>query len=338
MFEARIIQDSICNGQRLTTMQVTMPRMILAEWNTHCAFARNCSSSRAIPFKKMVQRVIETPFIPTYWGQNQSGMQSFSELTGLKREAAIVKWLEARDNAVKVASDMANETCTECFGKGIQQYIMGGRQETCKSCNGDGLGLNLHKQVVNRLLEPWMWATNCTTGDANAWSNFFALRCDKDAEPHMQRVAYLAQKAYFTSTPQELLPGQWHTPYIRPEEYKEIDVWESEQRERNTEFDGVIASEKFCQLSALVQISTGRCARTSYLSQEGIRNFGEDIKLHDRLRYHVPLHASPFEHVCQAKGDGQRYAKYIGWQAYRSMLPCEYVTDFKPNHPELTHG
>ena len=322
MFEARVIKDSICNGHRLTTMQVTMPRIILAEWNTHCMFARNTSSSRAIPFSTMVKRVIEFPFVPIYWGCNQGGMQSFTELTGQRREIAIQKWLVARDNAVKIATELAGGKCEFCNGMTrVVPTPIGSGASKCSVCDGDGIGLNLHKQVVNRLLEPWMWTTNCTTGDASAWSNFFALRCHPDAEPHMQKIAYMAQLAYYKSTPEVLEVGQWHTPYIKPEEYAEIYTW------------SIVNEVK--PVDAVVSISTGRCARTSYLTQEGTRDFGKDIELHDRLRYHVPLHASPFEHVCQAMGNNERYAKYTGWKSYRHFLPREYVKDFKPNHPEL---
>ena len=353
-FEAKIIKDSICNGQRLTTMQVTFPRIILAEWNTHCMFARNTSSSRAIPFTKMVKSIIEEPFIPVHWGVNQSGMQAFTELAGEKRELAIKKWLTARDHAIRIATELASEQCTDCQGTGkVRCYhyqfgeidrpneepdsseVIAYSEEpgfSCPTCGGDGLGLNVHKQIANRLLEPWMFTTNCTTGDASAWSNFFALRCEKDAEPHMQKIAYMAQKEYFTSTPQVLEPGQWHTPYIRYEEYEEIRDWSDAQP-----FDSVLFAKTKANINALVQVSTGRCARTSYLTQEGTRDFSEDIKLHDRLRYHTPLHASPFEHVCLAVGDWNRFGKYIGWKSYRHMLPREYVTDFRLNHPELAH-
>jgi hypothetical protein len=240
---------------------------------------------------------MEDPFIPEHWGINQSGMQAAEELTGVKRDQAIAKWLEARDEAVRIASEMAAAD-----------------------------GLNVHKQIVNRMIEPWSWITVCVTGDAPAWSNYFALRCHPDAQPDIQKQAYMAQREYFTSTPQELQPGEWHTPYIRPDEYAQIDQWYAEKNLNE-------ADEKL--KDAVVQISTGRCARTSYLTQEGTRDFGEDIKLHDRLRYHTPLHASPFEHVCQAQGNSIRYGKYRGWKAYRHMLQGEYVTDFKPNHPDL---
>src|ERR1700733_9799568 len=178
MYEAKIIQDSICNGDRLTTMQLTHPRIVHAEFNTHCAFARNASSSRAIPFKKILQKVMEDPFIPKHWGINQSGMQASVELSGELREQAIQKWLEARDEAVRISTEMANPD-----------------------------GMNIHKQIVNRLLEPWSWITVCVTGDAAAWSNYFALRCEKDAQPDIQEQAYMAQYAYYKSIPKQLQIG-----------------------------------------------------------------------------------------------------------------------------------
>jgi hypothetical protein len=336
MFEAKIIKDSVCHGQRLTTMQLTHPRIVHAEFNTHCMFARNASSSRAIPFKKVLEKVNNDPFIPEHWGINQSGMQAFAELEGLKRERAIEKWLEARNASVRIATEMAADKCPPCKGTGRWELDsdFGTTPKTilCQVCGGDGLGLNVHKQIVNRLLEPWSWITVCATGDAAAWSNYFALRCHPDAQPDIQKQAYMAQKEYYESTPQPLEPGQWHCPYIKFEEFDEIRQWENLQYET----DGPAATAMFGTLPAIVLISTGRCARTSYLTQEGTRDFGEDIKLHDRLRYHTPLHASPFEHVCIATGDDQRYAKYVGWKSYRHFLPKEYVTDFQPNHPDFT--
>lgn len=338
MFEARIIKDSICNGQRLTTMQVTHPRIIHAEFNTHCMFARNASSSRAIPFAITVKRVTEDPFIPVYWGENQSGMQAAKEIADWKKPRAEKLWLEARDEMIRIAGILAAKECPTCGGTGrinLSEPTPGADSSeggieltpvTCDDCLGTGEGINLHKQIANRLTEVWAWITVCVTGDADAWSNYFALRCDKDAQPEIQKQAYMAQLAYFQSIPEQLIPGGWHTPYIRDEEFEQIRQWYEDKN--LTE-----GSETLCETVA--QISTGRCARTSYLTQEGNRDFAEDIKLHDRLRYHVPLHASPFEHVCKAMGDGVKYAKYTGWKSYRHMLPREYVTDFQPNHPEL---
>jgi hypothetical protein len=334
MFEAKIILDSVCKGQRLTTMQLTHPRIVHAEFNTHCMFARNASSSRAIPFKKAVQFVMDDPFIPEHWGINQSGMQAFAELEGEDRDKAIALWLEARDHSVRIAREMAmNGKCETCKGTGMVSEDL--CSFTCDDCEGAGVGLNIHKQIVNRLIEPWSWITVCVTGDAGAWSNYFALRCHPDAQPDIQKQAFMAQKAYYESVPNALEPGQWHTPYVRPEEPSQIAEWCLEQNPSMCVNFKDLTKTPFIA-NRIVEIATGRCARTSYLTQEGTRDFGEDVKLHDRLRFHTPLHASPFEHVCQAMGDGEKYAKYIGWKSYRHFLPKEYVTDFQPNHPDFT--
>jgi thymidylate synthase ThyX len=276
-------------------MQLTHPRIVHAEMMTHCMFARNASSSRAIPFSKAVQRVIDDPFIPRHFGRNEKGMQASEELVGVDRERAVALWLRARDQAIEAARQMSDTD------------------------------LNVHKQIVNRLIEPWSWITVCVTGDAGAWSNYFALRCHPDAQPDIQEQAYMAQKAYFLNAPREMVEGQWHLPYITQDDL---------EKPVGPSYAGVDQTKDPMDL---VKVSVGRCARTSYLTQEGTRDRLEDVKLHDRLRYHVPLHASPFEHVCLAMGNDVRYHKYYGWQAYRHMLPREYVEDFQPNHPDLVN-
>lgn len=286
-YEAKILADSICNGHRLTTMQLTHPKCVHGEFMTHCMFARNASSSRAIPFAIQLKKLIEDPFIPRTFGKNQKGMQASELLTTKEYEEAKFKWLLARDQAIEIAKDLA-----------------------------DPQGLNIHKQDVNRLLEPWMWITVCVTGDWGSWSNYFSLRCHRDADPKLSDQAYMAQLAYFRSEPKKLQKGEWHTPYITEEE----------------NFQFRMIHDTWLQVR---EISIGRCARTSYLTQEGVRDWNEDVKLFERLTKSVPLHASPLEHVCEAMGDDKRYAKYIGWRAYRHIMLNEYVTDFKPNHPEL---
>jgi len=47
---AFILADSISPaGHRLTTFEIQLPKVLLAEYNTHRALSRNFSSSRAIP-------------------------------------------------------------------------------------------------------------------------------------------------------------------------------------------------------------------------------------------------------------------------------------------------
>ena len=102
MFSAQVIADSLNSMVRLpdgrrpriTTMKITFPRYILAEFNTHRAFSRNSASSRAIPFKKMLKMVEENPFIPMAFQKDHSGMQGTEYLTGSDNQLAISVWLD----------------------------------------------------------------------------------------------------------------------------------------------------------------------------------------------------------------------------------------------------
>ena len=104
MIKAQVIADSKNQfGNRITTMIVTMPRYILAEFNTHRMFSRNSASSRAIPFEKMVKSIEDNPFIPMAWMKDHKGMQGTEYAQYPDTEDFKVIWLEARDNAIKSA-------------------------------------------------------------------------------------------------------------------------------------------------------------------------------------------------------------------------------------------
>ena len=184
---AEVICDSVTKeGDRLTTMELEFPRFILAEFNTHRAFSRNSASSRAIPVAKIIQRVVDDPYVPQFWGANKSGMQAKTEeITNVT--AARVNWLHARDEAVERVHNL---------------------QE-----------LGLHKQWANRLLEPFMWHKVIVT--SHEWENFFSQRCSEFAQPEMAKLAYRMHDALADSKPRELLLGQWHLPYVQKDEYAE---------------------------------------------------------------------------------------------------------------------
>lgn len=146
MVQAKVIADSKNQfGNRITTMVVTMPRFILAEFNTHRMFSRNSASSRAIPFEKMVKSVQENPFIPIAWQKDHKGMQGTEYLIDEDDiQRAEKDWLNARDYAVEQAVYLSNHH-------------------------------RVTKQLCNRLLEPFMWHTVIIS--ATEFSNFFELRC-----------------------------------------------------------------------------------------------------------------------------------------------------------------
>ena len=95
--DAKVICDSVnpVNNKRLTTFQIRVPRIILAEYNTHKCIVRNFASSRAIPARILRNEANHDPFIPVYWGKAQSGMSADEELTGWRKSVAKFLWLSA---------------------------------------------------------------------------------------------------------------------------------------------------------------------------------------------------------------------------------------------------
>jgi thymidylate synthase ThyX len=182
---ATVVLDSISDqGVRLTTMEVTCHRFILAELNTHRAPSRNSGSSRAVPVAKQLDRVRHHPAMPVSWPAECPGMQGGDELSDVDSAQAADLWIQARDNAVAIAESLVE--------------------------------LGVHKSVVNRLLEPFSWHTVIIS--ATEWDNFFAQRCSPLAQPEMREVALLMRSAYLDSRPDELAVGEWHTPYITDED------------------------------------------------------------------------------------------------------------------------
>ena len=173
MIKAKIIADSKNpQGDRITTMEVTFPRFILAEFNTHRMFSRNSASSRAIPFEKMVKSVQENPCIPIAWQKDHKGMQGSEYITDtLAIQNLNNQWLQGRDSVIKTAQNLNRgaytlETSKDENGNNMRGFICVDIPDT-----------QVTKQLCNRLLEPFMWHTVIVT--ATEWENFFTLRCPK---------------------------------------------------------------------------------------------------------------------------------------------------------------
>lgn len=293
---AEIIADSIsAQGIRLTTFKLRYPRFIHAEFMTHRLFSRNASSSRAIPVAKMIEDLRRDPAMPVFWGSNRPGMQAGDELEGDDLTFSKHRWLEGMEFAIQTA-----------------QLLMD---------NG------LHKQIANRVLEPWAHINVvCTATD---YENFFALRRHKDAQPEIKELADQMWLARANNVPAPLVPGEWHLPFIKPEEVLQ-------SRLDHGQIDW----------SKLKFVSVARCARVSFLTHDGRETtVEEDLGLHERLLGAQPLHASPAEH--QATPDEVEYGSSVkgitrdlvpigfknphlhgnlnGWVQYRKTLPGEFV-------------
>lgn len=269
---AKIIADSInSTGNRITTFVCTYPRFIHAEILTHRQFSRSSASSRAIPVSKLIDMVESNPAMPIHWGKNRKGMSAGEQVDNLDQERAMKEWLSASKDAVQHAKTMA--------------------------------ALGIHKQVVNRVLEPYVHMTTLIT--ATEWGNFFNLRAHKDAQPELQDLAFKMLHEYSISQPAYKKPGEWHLPF--GDQYVSSDM----------------------PLDKLLKITTARAARVSYLNFEGDLDIQKDCDLHDQLV--KDGHMSPTEHAACALSSSERSGNLCGWTQYRKMFTEENKQAFNIN-------
>jgi thymidylate synthase ThyX len=294
--KAEIIADSISpKGYRLTTFILEFPRFILAELNTHRALSKNAASSRAIPIEKMIQHVLDNPAMPTWWGKNQSGMQAKEELDATEktfevngilgaynttpRQFCQDEWLRARDAAIESARAMS--------------------------------AAGLHKQIANRLLEPWFNIRVILTG--TEFGNFFALRAHPDAQPEFQELAYKMLEEYNKSVPIPKKKGQWHIPFGDKMDEERLNVYGASIEEIK------------------IKIAVARCARISYFNYEGKDDYEKDIATCDKLFGSVPRHLSPAEHVAMVTDTYEMYGNFHDWKQYRKFFEDERLADSRIN-------
>lgn len=254
-------------------MELRYPRFIHSELMTHRVFSRNSASSRAVPIKRMIDAVREHPAMPIFWGRNQSGMAARQEIEPDVRAVAEREWRTALNNAVATAERLSQSD------------------------------VNLHKQLVNRILEPFAWMTTIVT--ATEWANFFTQRCHPDAQPELANLATTMLAALRASVPQPVAYDEWHLPLIQTD-------------------------ERVLPLEDRKKISVARCARVSYLTHDGTRDHARDLELYEKLvGGGANGHWSPFEHVATPEPSARAFfANFRGWRQLRSYFPAENVQTF----------
>ena len=261
-WRARVVADSVSPaGSRVTTIEARIHRFVLAELNTHRAFSRNSASSRAIPVAKMIRSVETDPALPEEFGTAKAGMQAGPPVEN--EMEALTAWLSARDAAVQAARTLAE--------------------------------LGVHKQVTNRLLEPFQWHTVIVT--ATYWDGFWLQRCSDLAQPEI-RVAAQAMRAAYDASATEGGRRRGVAPALPPggRGRASTRTWPS-------------------------RVCAARCARVSYLTQNGVRSIDEDLTLYERLVTATPPHASPLEHVATpATSDSGPQGNLAGWVQLRHLV------------------
>lgn len=300
---AKILADSTFDGgPRITTLELHYHRYILPEFNTHRAFSRNGASSRAIPTHKLIEQAIAERVEPLEWGLNQAGMQAFTVADEALEAEGRAIWDEARASAIFHATRL----------------------------NDKGFA----KQIVNRVLEPFLSTRTVVT--STDWANFMALRDHKDAQPEIRELARQIIAAMEGSKPALLQKGQWHLPYILPEDYDRIHKMPfADRAELTAKIKPLLnwVADAFIFGDAdliLLMVSAARCARVSYRTVEGTATeYLKDLELFDRLVRAQPVHASPTEHQASPYAIGRDYttANYRNWAPFRRMLEGETVHD-----------
>lgn len=304
---AGVLADSINQfGDRITTFRLHYPRFIHSEFMTHRMFSRNASSSRAIPVSKVIEQVKEYPAMPIHWGKNKAGMQANVEIED--KDSAVNYWFDAAVGATEYSEKLNN--------------------------------LGLHKQVVNRLLEPFQFMN--VVMSATDIDNFFWLRIHPDADPNIHELARVMYEAYKNSVPFEIYYNEWHTPYVdRLRDLETNEVIYSVDGEK-------VSDEDACKISASC------AAQASYRKID--TSLDKALNIYDKLVEMSPIHASPFEHVATPMSEEEYLARgqakdvlnfynipnsdqvmyngnFRGWTQLRKTFSDEnYTKEWKPDN------
>lgn len=255
-------------GTLLLTLECRFHRWVLAEFNTHRVFSRNSASSRAIPVPRRLEDVKTSPAEPIVWASEQKGMQGGNELGESARMAAERLWRNAAADAARSAEALAE--------------------------------LGVHKSIVNRLLEPFLYHTAIVT--STEWSGFMQQRSSRQAQPEIHLPGALVAEAYgyyheVPSAAATAKPGMWHMPYI---DFETDSALLLKYMTDTRESEGRLGPTRNSVLQSLARVSAARCARVSYETHDGVRDISKDLELYDKLVGAAPMHASPLEHVAMA--------------------------------------
>jgi thymidylate synthase ThyX len=296
LFKAEVIADSINDAEvRITTFQLRYPRFIHAELMTHRVFSRNARSSRAVPTEKLMEEINRHPAMPIHWGKNQAGMQAKQELLPSAKRMTKTAWQGSASRAIEQAQIM--------------------------------LDLGAHKQIVNRVLEPFTWIDVVVT--ATEWQNWYGLRAHPDAQPEIQHLAELMLKAHAESIPEYLPEGKWHLPYVTLDDWTPIQKW---SEENDTSYFGGWHERDRLMRGLACKISTARCARVSYKAFDGSASpIEKDLELYQKLVGAQPMHASPAEHQAMSdpkRKEDHRWKNFKHWAQHRAWLEGEYRAPF----------
>jgi len=235
---AKLILDSSINGVRVLTFELCFPRFLLAQLNTHRTFSRSAASSRAVPHKTLL---LSCCYVPAEFPVNGPGMQPRADMTGWRDAVARLTWKAAM-------------RCAKMFAGCLH-------------------ALGVHKEICNRLLEPFLYVRVVMTTGLPGLQNFFNLRLHGDAQHDMQILARKMADAFAVSTPTR---REIHLPYVD---------------DRRTHAYRLYVEKNVPEILQDIRTSVARCARVSYLRNNKPSTIADDLWTYQKLVGSQPIHA-----------------------------------------------
>ncbi len=199
---AKIVADSVSaiTGDRLTTVELTIPRVLLPNLLADINIARSFTDVLDAPVADNMRVLADTPVVPLYWPSATIQNHPAPPMRREKAAAARETWLRARDEAVACA-----ETLTT---------------------------IGAHHSIANRLLEPYLPQRVLLT--STEWRDFFDQRLQRiSTDPlvsaDLTEVTDQVRRLLEKSQPEKLSLGEWHLPYIRSFELNFLPVTQAIQ-------------------------------------------------------------------------------------------------------------
>jgi len=262
-----VLGSSNPQGNTLLTFQLVAPQIIQPQLIRHRAFSFSIISQRAISAEKNASLGV---FVPSDVRYNQSGMQGKRRVLGDDYNTFFDWYADMYENI--------NEHISNCF-------------------------VDVHKQTINRLLQPFGYFQAIVSTTGSGLMNFFDLRLRDDVQPEMNRLARMMARAVELAEITKLKYGEWHIPYISPDE-SELDI------------------------ETRLAISATRCARISYgfYQDSKFKTIDKEVTFAKKLL--DSRHMSPFEHqavaIEQFTGEYDMlkriYKNFEGFRQQRSIL------------------
>lgn len=348
---ATVLKHSISPaGVNLITLEISYPRIVLAELNTHGMLPKNSSSSRAIPFAKMQEQLTGRP---VRFGEANPGMQDKGADYNRQVLFEIPVEFDTPCDSGLFRFERTTLTPQDAWEEGKAQAV---------ALSKAYFDAGYHKQVYNRPTEPWQMMKTVISWTEGA--NFFWLRDDDAADPSLRELARVMREAASLSKPQLLNPGEWHLPYvdfIRGNDGRIIygDLVEHPE-------DSTLEALNPFSLEQAIKVSTARTAAVSFRnvdygvekSEEVFAKLTSDARIHGSAMAHqatpmkaehiawtphdpimkysversvnIPHHPETWEKgISHMDRDGQLWsAQFRGWRMHRKLIDGENVPGF----------